>query len=157
MFKQRVSLGQHGGAQECQPSLEECQPSLEGCQPSLGPVDQSEQARGLGSGQAAWAGVGQMGSIACGCITGNEGQTRNIIFENPKMGGATEVSRTGRGSAATSRSHRVWPEGPDLHKPRGQGPDLHKPRGQGPDLHKPVTQEVSGSRAKVEPQQPQVV
>ena len=84
------------------------------------------------------AGVGQLGSIACGSITGNEGQTRNIIFENPKMGGATEVSRTGRGSAATSRSHRVWPEGPDLHKPRGQGPDLHKP----------VTQEVSGSRAQ---------
>ena len=25
------------------------------------------------------------------------------------------------------------------------------------ELHKPVTQEVSGSRAKVEPQQPQVV
>jgi len=97
---------------------------------------------------AAWAGVGQLGSIACGSITGNEGQTRNIIFENPKMGGATEVSRTGRGSAATSRSHRVWPEGPDLHKPRGQGPDLHKPRGQGPELHKPVTQEVSGSRAQ---------
>lgn len=54
-------LGQHGGAlslEGCQLSVEECQLSLEGCQASLGPVDQSEQARGLGSGQAAWAKIG---------------------------------------------------------------------------------------------------
>ena len=47
LFKQRVSMGQHRGVS--------AQPGGMSAQPRGVPVDQSEQARGLGSGQAAWA------------------------------------------------------------------------------------------------------